>query len=156
MAARLAEINGKFGEVSWTPIRYINRPHSRSALAGLYRSAQAALVTPLRDGMNLVAKEYVAAQDPENPGVLILSRFAGAADECKDALLVNPYNSESVANALGRALEMPLAERKERHARNYDGLSCTDNLTWADRFLHSLEQLEFVGSNHELWHRRAV
>lgn len=151
-----SRINGKFGEVSWTPIRYINRPHSRSALAGLYRSAQAALVTPLRDGMNLVAKEYVAAQDHENPGVLILSRFAGAADECKDALLVNPYDSESVANALGRALEMPLAERKERHDRNYDGLSRADNLTWADRFLHSLEQLEFVGSNHELWHRRAV
>ena len=86
----------------------------------------------------------------------ILSRFAGAADECKDALLVNPYDSESVANAVGRALEMPLAERRERHNRNYDGLSGTDNLTWADRFLHSLEQLEFVGSNRELWHRRAV
>ena len=90
-------INGKYGEVAWTPIRYLNRTYSRSALAGLYRSARAALVTPLRDGMNLVAKEYVAAQDPDDPGVLILSRFAGAAAECEQALLVNPYDPESVA-----------------------------------------------------------
>ena len=88
-------VNGTYGEASWTPIRYVNRAHSRTALVGLYRSARAALVTPLRDGMNLVAKEYVAAQDREDPGVLILSRFAGAAVECEAALLVNPYDPES-------------------------------------------------------------
>jgi trehalose 6-phosphate synthase len=109
-------INGKYGEVSWTPIRYVNRVYSRSALAGLYRTARVGLVTPLRDGMNLVAKEYVAAQDPSDPGVLILSRFAGAAVEGKRALLVNPYDAESVAGAIAQALTMPLDERRERHA----------------------------------------
>ena len=96
-------VNGKYGEASWTPIRDANRSHSRSALAGLYRSAKAALVTPLRDGMNLVAKEYVASQDFEVPGVLILSRFAGAAVECEAALLVNPYDTELVGSAIGQA-----------------------------------------------------
>ena len=78
-------------------------------MAGLYRSARAGVVTPLRDGMNLVAKEYIAAQDANDPGVLILSRFAGAAAECQDALLVNPYDLEFV---IARALEMPLPERR--------------------------------------------
>ena len=87
-------INGMYGEVAWTPIRYLNRTYSRASLAGLYRSARAGLVTPLRDGMNLVAKEYVAAQAPDDPGVLILSRFAGSAAECSGALLVNPYDPE--------------------------------------------------------------
>ena len=87
-------INGNYGEVSWTPMRYVNRVYSRSALAGLYRTARVGLVTPLRDGMNLVAKEYVAAQDADDPGVLILSRFAGAAVDGKRALLVNPYDAE--------------------------------------------------------------
>jgi trehalose 6-phosphate synthase len=109
-------INGRYGEVSWTPIRYVNRVHGRSALAGLYRTARVGLVTPLRDGMNLVAKEYVAAQDPNDPGVLILSRFAGAAVEGKRALLVNPYDAESVAGAIEQALNMQLEERRERHA----------------------------------------
>ena len=130
------------------------QPHGAGRPLSL--GAALALVTPLRDGMNLVAKEYVAAQDREDPGVLILSRFAGRADGMPGALLVNPYDSESVANAIARALEMPLAERRERHESGTVFLSRTDNLTWADRFLHSLEQLEFVGGNHELWHRRAV
>ena len=97
-------INGNYGEADWTPIRYVNRPYSRTALAGLYRSSRVGLVTPLRDGMNLVAKEYVAAQDADDPGVLVLSRFAGAAHECKEALLVNPYDTEAVAAAINRAL----------------------------------------------------
>src|SRR6202050_5380045 len=92
-------INGKYGEVSWTPIRYVNRVYSRSVLAGLYRTARVGLVTPLRDGMNLVAKEYVAAQDSDDPGVLILSRFAGAAVGFRRALLVNPYDSDEIAEA---------------------------------------------------------
>src|SRR5438552_3668493 len=110
----VGRINGKYGDASWTPIRYVNRAHSRSALAGLYRAARAALVTPLRDGMNLVAKEYVACQDPEDPGVLILSRFAGAAVECEASLLVNPYDAESVGTTIARALSMPLEERRSR------------------------------------------
>ncbi len=123
MARKVGEavgrINGAFGEASWTPVRYINKAHSRSALAGLYRAARAGLVTPLRDGMNLVAKEYVAAQNPEDPGVLILSRFAGAARECMAALLVNPYDPEGVAIAINRALSMTLEERRQRHAAIY-------------------------------------
>ena len=108
-------INGAYGEADWTPIRYINRAFSHSTLAGLYRAARVGLVTPLRDGMNLVAKEYVASQNPEDPGVLILSRFAGAAQELNAALLVNPYDTDGVAAAIGRALSMPLAERRQRH-----------------------------------------
>ena len=90
----VGRINGAYGEASWTPVRYINKAHSRTALAGLYRAARAGLVTPLRDGMNLVAREFVAAQNADDPGVLILSRFAGAAHECTAALLVNPYDPE--------------------------------------------------------------
>ena len=115
-------INGKYGEVSWTPIRYVNRAYSRSVLAGLYRMARVGLVTPLRDGMNLVAKEYVAAQDPADPGVLILSRFAGAAVDGKRGLLVNPYDAESVAGAIAQALAMPPDERRERHAALLHGI----------------------------------
>jgi trehalose 6-phosphate synthase len=136
----VGRINGTFGEASWTPVRYINKAHSRTALAGLYRGARAALVTPLRDGMNLVAKEYVAAQNAEDPGVLILSRFAGAAHECVAALLVNPYDSEGVAIAINRALAMPLKERRERHEENFRVLARNDLSHWAERFLASLEQ----------------
>ena len=135
----VGRINGTFGEASWTPVRYINKAHSRTALAGLYRAAPAALVTPLRDGMNLVAKEYVAAQNPDNPGVLILSRFAGAARECAAALLVNPYDPEGVAIAINRALSMPLEERRQRHAHNYRVLVQNDITQWAERFLALLE-----------------
>src|SRR4029077_13575459 len=127
LGAAAGHINGKFGEASWTPIRYVNRAHSRSSLAGLYRSARVGVVTPLRDGMNLVAKEYVAAQDASDPGVLILSRFTGAAVEFKQgALLVNPYDPDSVAAAIARALAMPLTERKSRHATLYAALLAND------------------------------
>ena len=119
----------------WTPIRYVNRAYSRSVLAGLYRSARAALVTPLRDGMNLVAKEYVAAQDAEDPGVLILSRFAGAAAECTAALLVNPYDPEAVGATIAQALSMPLEERRQRHEALYQVLSRNDIKFWGERFL---------------------
>jgi trehalose 6-phosphate synthase len=137
---KVGRINGAYGEASWTPVRYINKAHSRTALAGLYRAARAALVTPLRDGMNLVAKEYIAAQNPDDPGVLILSRFAGAARECTAALLVNPYDSEGVAIAIDRALAMPLEERRERHAANYQVLKQNDLSQWAERFLGVLER----------------
>jgi trehalose 6-phosphate synthase len=97
-------------------------------------------MTPLRDGMNLVAKEYVASQNPDDPGVLVLSRFAGAAQECKAALLVNPYDPDSVAAAIGQALFMPLAERRERHDALFRVLSHNDIQHWADRFLAALER----------------
>jgi trehalose 6-phosphate synthase len=131
-------INGKYGEVSWTPIRYVNRVYSRSVLAGLYRTARVGLVTPLRDGMNLVAKEYVAAQDPNDPGVLILSRFAGAAVGGKRALLINPYDAETVAGAITQALAMPLDERRERHAALLHHLLENNVDKWQRDFLDAL------------------
>jgi trehalose 6-phosphate synthase len=134
----VGHINGRYGEPSWTPIRYVNKPYSRPALAGLFRSSRAALVTPLRDGMNLVAKEYVAAQDPEDPGVLILSRFAGAAVECATALLVNPYDAEAVGNAIDQALSMPLDERQGRHHEMIKVLTENDIKFWGERFIERL------------------
>jgi trehalose 6-phosphate synthase len=134
----VGRLNGTYGEASWTPVRYVNKAHTRTALAGLYRGARAALVTPLRDGMNLVAKEYIAAQDPEDPGVLILSRFAGAAMECKPALLVNPYDSEAVAAAIHRALSMSLEERRARYEALYKIIAANDIQDWPGRFLKAL------------------
>ncbi|MFZ2066324.1 MAG: alpha,alpha-trehalose-phosphate synthase (UDP-forming) [Xanthobacteraceae bacterium] len=142
-------INGAYGEADWTPIRYVNRAYSHSTLAGLYRAARVGLVTPLRDGMNLVAKEYIASQNPNDPGVLILSRFAGAAHECKAALLVNPYDPDSVAAAIGQALSMPLAERRDRHESLFRVLSHNDIQHWADRFLTALEQAPTALSQFE-------
>jgi trehalose 6-phosphate synthase len=134
----VGQINGRHGEAAWTPIRYVNRFYSRASLAGIFRSAHIGLVTPLRDGMNLVAKEYVAAQDPEDPGVLVLSRFAGAAAELDGALIVNPHETEAVAEAITTALEMPLDERKERHARMFAHLLTNDVDRWAEQFLSAL------------------
>ena len=134
----VCRVNGHYGEAAWTPIRYVNRTYSRTLLAGLYRSSRVCLVTPLRDGMNLVAKEYVAAQDPENPGVLVLSQFAGAAVECWSALLVNPYDQEAVAAAIDQALSMPLDERKARHSEMIAALSANDIKDWGERFLTAL------------------
>ncbi len=135
----VGRINGNFAEAAWTPIRYVNRAHRRTALAGLYRASRAALVTPLRDGMNLVAKEYVAAQNEEDPGVLILSRFAGAAVECKPALLVNPFDADSVGDAIYRALSMPLEERRARHKALYEIIAANDISAWPKRFLDTLD-----------------
>jgi trehalose 6-phosphate synthase len=138
LEATAGRINGKYGEVSWTPIRYVNRAYSRSTLAGLYRIARVGLVTPLRDGMNLVAKEYVAAQDPDDPGVLVLSRFAGAANRLRSALLVNPSDAESVASALLQALTMPLEERRARHKNLYAAICEYDVHRWQREFLAAL------------------
>src|SRR5205085_8695552 len=122
----VGQINGRHGEAAWTPIRYVNRSYSRASLAGLFRSAHIGLVTPLRDGMNLVAKEYVAAQDQEDPGVLVLSRFAGAAEQLTDALLVNPHSPEEVSDAIATALAMPLAERITRWRALVDNIEQQD------------------------------
>ena len=156
LGAVAGRINAKFGGVSWTPIRYVNRAYSRTELAGLYRVARVGLVTPLRDGMNLVAKEFVAAQDANDPGVLIFSRFAGAAAECRDALIVNPHDAELVASAIARALEMPIAERRNRHSHTLAALSLNNNNVWGARFLRSLEELELVGSDTEFWQRSVM
>jgi trehalose 6-phosphate synthase len=123
----------------WTPVRYVNRDFSHGVLTGFYRLAQLGLVTPLRDGMNLVAKEFVASQDPQSPGVLVLSRFAGAAAEMKEALLVNPYDLDGVADAIAHAHAMPMAERKERWHALHRRLRRHDITLWRRKFLEALE-----------------
>ena len=133
-------INGRYAEFNWVPIRYLNRSMRRRTLAGFLRYAAVGLVTPLRDGMNLVAKEYIAAQDPKNPGALVISEFAGAAAELQDALLVNPYDVAGVAEALQKALVMPLQERKDRWQAMYQIISRNDISAWRDRFLAALDQ----------------
>lgn len=134
-------INGAHAALDWVPIRYVNQGYPRDVLAGVYRAARIGLVTPLRDGMNLVAKEYVAAQNPEDPGVLILSRFAGAAEQMPDALLVNPYSAEELSDALRRALEMPLDERKRRWSALIEDVRKRDVMWWLDTFRRTLEQV---------------
>jgi trehalose 6-phosphate synthase len=131
-------INGRFAEVDWVPLRYLNRSFARNVLMPLYAEAQACLVTPLRDGMNLVAKEYVAAQDPDEPGVLILSEFAGAARELDAALLVNPYDEAGMARAMDRALSMPVGERQERHQAMLTVMRANSLEQWRDRFVGDL------------------
>ena len=138
VAEHVGYVNGRLGDVDWTPIRYINKAMSRSALAGLYRIARVGLVTPLRDGMNIVAKEFVAAQNPEDPGVLVLSRFAGAAHELDTALIVNPYNLEETASAIQLAFEMPLRERRERWEAMMATLEANDVNHWCRSFLEEL------------------
>ena len=134
-------INGEFSDIDWTPFRYVNKNYRRDELAGIYRAARVGLVTPLRDGMNLVAKEYVAAQEPENPGVLILSRFAGAARQMKEALLVNPNSPEELAEALKQALVMDKAERIRRWEALHDNVQREDVTAWRDAFVADLEQV---------------
>ena len=135
-------INGAYADVEWVPIRYVNRGYPRDKLAGIYRAAKVGLVTPLRDGMNLVAKEYIAAQDPEDPGVLILSRFAGAAEQLTEALLINPYSAEEIAEAIRRALDMPLEERQARWRACMDNIEAEDVMWWRKRFTDALEAVE--------------
>ena len=120
------------------PLRYVNKAFQPSTLAGFYRMAKVGLVTPFRDGMNLVAKEYVCAQDPADPGVLVLSRFAGAAEELDAALLVNPYDADGVAQALRAALLMPQAERQSRWEAMMEVLRRNDIASWRQRFLAML------------------
>jgi trehalose 6-phosphate synthase len=146
IAEQTGSTNGNLGEVDWTPIRYVNKTVGHTALAGLYRMGRVGLVTPLRDGMNLVAKEFVAAQRPDDPGVLILSRFAGAAHELDCALLVNPYDTETVAIAIQRALAMPLEERKERWTTMIRRLERNGVDEWCHNFLSALAKADVPGS----------
>jgi len=136
---RLAgRINGRFSDFDWTPLRYSTRAAPRSTLAGLYRLARIGLVTPLRDGMNLVAKEYVAAQNDEDPGVLVLSKFAGAAQELTEALIVNPFDPDAIADAMHQALTMPLDERRERHLALKEKVYRTTAALYARNFVDAL------------------
>jgi trehalose 6-phosphate synthase len=131
-------INGAHADLDWVPLRYVNRSYPRDVLAGVYRAAKIGLVTPLRDGMNLVSKEYVASQDPDSPGVLILSRFAGAAEQLKEALLINPYSAEELADAIRIALEMPLEERVARWRQMKANVDEEDVVWWRNRFVDAL------------------
>ena len=139
MTGLIGRINGRFGDAAWTPIRYVNRSYSRTALAGLYRAADVAMVTPLRDGMNLVAKEYVAAQDAGCPGVLILSRIrrrgARARTAPSSSIRMNPTGSP---RRLKRALEMPLEERRDRYGPMPEYLLENDITKWAEDYLMAL------------------
>ncbi len=140
-------INGEFADFDWVPIRYVNQGYPRDQLAGMYRAARVGLVTPLRDGMNLVAKEYVAAQDPEDPGVLILSEFAGAARQLSAAVLVNPYSPDDLADAIQRALTMSREERVERWQALYANVRDEDVVWWRKRFTDALQLPALVASS---------
>jgi trehalose 6-phosphate synthase len=141
LEALSGEINGEFGDYDWTPVRYVHRNIARETLAALYRGSQIGLVTPLRDGMNLVAKEYIAAQDEDDPGVLVLSRFAGAAEDLIEALIVNPYDADEVAHAMQRAIDMSRRERVERHKALLARVRKHDARHWLDGFLRALSTL---------------
>ena len=131
-------INGRFASSDWVPIRYLNKGISRKPLMGFFRNADVGLVTPVRDGMNLVAKEYVVAQDPDDPGMLVLSSLAGAACELTDAVIVNPYDRDSVADGIATAITMSLEERRERHAAMMEILKKNDITAWRTRFVDAL------------------
>jgi len=139
LEAAAGHINGRYAEFDWTPLRYLNKSFNHRILSGFYRAAQIGLVTPFRDGMNLVAKEYVAAQRPENPGALVLSCFAGAARELAEAIIVNPYDLEAMAEAICQGLQMPMEERRERWTAMMGTLRRNDINVWRERFLTSLE-----------------
>jgi len=130
--------NGRFADTDWTPLRYLNKNFPHGTLMGFMRAAQVGIVTPLRDGMNLVAKEFVAAQDPADPGALILSSLAGAARELDGAVIVNPYDLRGVAQAVEAALAMPLAERQARHTAMLATLRAHDLKAWYTNFLAAL------------------
>jgi trehalose 6-phosphate synthase len=133
-------INGRFASSDWVPIRYLNKGIARKPLMGFFRNADVGLVTPVRDGMNLVAKEYVVAQDPDDPGMLVLSSLAGAACELTDAVIVNPYDRDSVADGIATAITMSLEERRERHAAMMQILKKNDITAWRTRFVDALLQ----------------
>ena len=141
----LGRINGSLGEPGWVPIHYVTSSYPRSVLAGLYRLAKVGLVTPIRDGMNLVAKEYVGAQDPTDPGVLVLSKFAGAAAQLTDALIVNPNDKVEVAEAISTALHLPLDERVQRWSGMMKTLKAQDVAWWASSYLNALKAPRQLG-----------
>jgi trehalose 6-phosphate synthase len=144
LAKLVSDVNGRHGEVDWTPIRYLNKGYSQTVLAGLYRTAQVGVVTPLNDGMNLVAKEYVAAQNPADPGVLVLSKFAGASNELETALLVNPHDIDGMARTIALALSMPLTERRIRWEAMMAKLHAGTIQQWFADFVDALQETRSV------------
>jgi trehalose 6-phosphate synthase len=140
LAKLVSDVNGVHGEADWTPIRYLNKGFGQAVLAGLYRTAQVGVVTPLQDGMNLVAKEYVAAQNPENPGVLVLSKYAGAANELDAALLVNPHDIDGMARTIATAFSMPLTERRMRWEAMMTKLRDHTIQQWSADFIDALQE----------------
>lgn len=149
LETEVGRINGKYGSLNQTPLFYLNQHFQRSLLMKLFRLTDVGLVTPLRDGMNLVAKEYVAAQDPKDPGVLVLSQFAGAANELTAALIVNPYDRDDVAAALDKALTMPLEERIERYNDMMNVLHKNDIANWGDTYLKDLSAISTHSIDHD-------
>lgn len=149
VAKLVSDVNGRHGEVDWTPIRYLNKGYSQTVLAGLYRTAQVGIVTPLQDGMNLVAKEYVAAQNPSDPGVLVLSKFAGAANELDTALLVNPNNIDSMARSIATAFAMPLLERRLRWESMMKKLRAATIEKWFADFIEALDDAHVARQRRE-------
>ncbi|MFC3395395.1 alpha,alpha-trehalose-phosphate synthase [Brenneria rubrifaciens] len=144
----VGRINGKYGTLNGTPLYYLNQHFDRRLLMKIFRLTDIGLVTPLRDGMNLVAKEYVAAQDPDDPGVLVLSRFAGAANELTAALIVNPYDRDEVAAALDKALSMSRAERLSRYNDMMAVLRKNDIAHWRERYLADLRAIPPRSAGH--------
>lgn len=138
LSALSGSINSEFASIDWMPIRYVNQGYRRDELFGVYRAAKVGLVTPLRDGMNLVAKEFVAAQNPADPGVLVLSCLAGAATQLDAAVIVNPHSCEDIADGIARALAMPLEERKQRHAAMLESVVKQDVRWWSATYLEAL------------------
>jgi trehalose 6-phosphate synthase len=138
LAALVGEVNARHGEADWLPVRYINKGYAQSALAGFYRLAHVGLVTPLHDGMNLVAKEYVAAQNPFDPGVLVLSSFAGAAQQLDAALMVNPHDVDDLARQIANALAMSLEERRRRWQSMVSTLRISSLQKWYSDFVRAL------------------
>ncbi len=140
----VGDTNGRYSEFDWTPLRYMTSAVRRDTLAGFFRMARLGVVTPLRDGMNLVAKEFVAAQNPADPGVLILSRFAGAAEDLTDALIVNPFDADEIAEAMHAGLTMPLAERLHRYRSLRERVWETTASRYCTSFLACLEHNEAI------------
>jgi trehalose 6-phosphate synthase len=164
VARLVSDANGRHGEVDWTPIRYLNKGFSQAVLAGLYRTAQVGVVTPLHDGMNLVAKEYVAAQNPVDPGVLVLSKFAGAANELDAALQVNPHDIDGMAQTIAVAASMPLIERRMRYEAMMKKLRSQTIQRWFSDFMEALQESQvgkvaaepIIAGAPSLWPRPAV
>ena len=138
LEADAGALNAELGDPAWTPLRLLTSAIPRDACAAIMRSARVGLVTPVRDGMNLVAKEFIAAQDPRDPGVLVLSCFAGSARQLTSALLVNPHDADSIADALDRALRMPLAERQDRWRACWAAIEHRSPSAWGRSFVAAL------------------
>ena len=142
LEAAAGNINGRYAEFDWTPLRYLNKSFNHRILTGFYRAARIGLVTPFRDGMNLVVKEYLASQDPEDPGMPVLSCFAGAAHELAEAIIINPFDREGVAEAILQGLDMPVTERRERWNAMMTTLRRNDANAWRRRFIEALAAVE--------------